>query len=118
MNSTGAKLIAGHSRVHLQAPKVDSARHAAAVFHSLPAQPVHYREAAHTVVAEDDEGRPVIVQFLQVLWYRTHRDQPGGLYPADGMFFGLTNINQPDRDVTVHEILNFEGLYFERKLAH
>jgi hypothetical protein len=54
-------LISGDGRVDLNAPQIDSARHALAVFYSVTPQPVDHREAADSVMAKNDQGRAFVV---------------------------------------------------------
>ena len=46
------------------------------------------------MVTIDDERRPVIVQFTQVLGNRSHRNQRCAFNPANRVLFRLTNVYQ------------------------
>lgn len=70
------------------------------------------------MVAENDQRRPLGVQFRQVLRNGTHGNQPGAFDAADGVLFRLPNINQAQGFASIEAFLHLAGVNFERDFGH
>jgi hypothetical protein len=69
------------------------------------------------MVAENDKGRTIVIELLQMLRNRPHRNKAGTLNAADRVLLRLADIDQPNGHGMVHEILDLQGLYFEGRPA-
>src|ERR1700691_1527688 len=72
-----AALIARHRRIDFQAPAVDAARHAHAIFPTLVAQPLRGPQAAQAMVTEQHHLPVARTQGLQRLRHAAHGNQLG-----------------------------------------
>jgi hypothetical protein len=115
---TEPQSIAGHCRVHPEAPEIDSAGHAPAIPDALSLQPIHYRHAANAVVTDDDNRRFGVLQLVQMVGNRAHWNQPRTLDTANIVLRGLPDVDQPQRKAPVQEFLDFERGYFEREVVY
>lgn len=114
----GCESIPGNTRIYQRAPEIDPASHALAVFNSLPAQPVGYRQAANAVMAENDDPRSVIIQFTQVLRNGLHGNQRRAFDVANGVLCRFPNIYQTKRGSFFHELIDFRRGYLNWQCIH
>lgn len=99
LKQNGMCLIARDGGVDLDAPLLDTARHAAAIPNALPSKPVDDVQTAHAVMAKDNELAFIGVAFERLQCGRDgiHRHQFAAFDSGDLVFLRLTNVDQEDR---------------------
>src|SRR5712691_12189129 len=77
-SDTASSYVTRHAGIDFQAPAIDAAFHADALFDTLLAQPVYDLQAAHAVMAKYNQWRLLGFQRVQRLRNGAHRNQQIG----------------------------------------
>jgi hypothetical protein len=108
-------LIAGDFWVDFGGPAIYAAGHGFCVSDTLCAEPIGYVQAAHSVVAVENDVL-VGVQLLQIRGNRAHRNEFGAFNAALCVFPWLANVHEQEFVAAVET--RFYFLWSNFKIAH
>src|SRR4029077_8507304 len=105
--ATGAsKSVARNLGIDLERPAIDAASHGLGGFDALVAEPVGNIEAAHAVMTEADDV-VVGVELLKIRGNGAHGNEHSACDAAEGVFVGLTDINEEEFITAVEALFDF-----------
>lgn len=88
--------VAGDGGVDVEGPAVDAAAEVEDAIEAGALEEAGALKAAHSVVAvHDDVGTAPVVEFVEALDEFTEGDESGAGQFGQGVFFGLTDVEQP-----------------------